>query len=396
MLLKAERIIMYIPVSRWLLAALVASTALLAACGSDSAKIGEDTAPRAAMVAQPEYYPADYGQLVDGSRNESGLLIYSNVAEYNWRDIIRGFNQKYPWIKVSTLDLGPGEIFERYYSEVSAKQKTSDLIVNAAPDAWLRFMSKDGIEPYLSAEDSKLPGWSKPVPGLYTASTDPLVIIYNKMLLKDLDPPTSLTQLSEMMIANPARFGNKVTTYDATSHSFAYALHWAVVNSGKLDGWDLFEKIGPLTQPESGGANMLDKVTSGEYLAAYYTSGATTFSQLSQGGRDRVVGWELPRDGTPVIMRGLAIPRGARSPLSARLMLDYLVSHEGQVAMGKGGMTPYRPDVKSEEVSFLTYADIVEKVGGTQNVILVNYAPAMLTEYKPFIERWGALFKEKK
>lgn len=388
---KREKQTMRTVYRRWLSAAALCTAAGLSACSGESSGPAEAPQQAAAAAPRPDYYPADYDKIVEASKQETGLLIYSNVAEYNWREILAGFKQHYPWIKVATLDLGPGEMFERYYSETSAKQKTADLIVNAAPDVWQRFVASGSVEPYPSAEDAKLPAWSKPSPGLYTASTDPLLIIYNKMLLKPAEYPASMTQLADLMTAEPDRFRNKVTTYDATSHSFAYAIHWTVVDQKKPSGWELMEKIGPLTRPESGGATMLDKVTSGEYLAAYYTSGATTFSQL-EGGRDRVVGWAFPSDGTPIMLRGMAVTRGGGNPNSAKLMLDFIASHEGQVAMGKGGMTPYRPDVTDDQVRYQTYHGIEQKVGA-DNIVLIGYEPRMVSEYKPFIERWSSLFK---
>src|SRR5918992_5158333 len=40
----------------------------------------------------PDYYPQDYEQIVEGSRGEGGLVIYSNMAECNWAPVIEGFN----------------------------------------------------------------------------------------------------------------------------------------------------------------------------------------------------------------------------------------------------------------------------------------------------------------
>lgn len=388
--------------NRWLsFAALAVASLALSACGGSAPESGKDG--NAASVARqqagplyPDYYPADYGKLVEDSKAEAGLLVYSNVAEYNWREILEGFKAKYPWIKVATLDLGPGEAFERYYSETSANKKSADLIVNGAPDAWQRFIQTGQQERYVSPETDKLPAWSRPFPGLYTLATDPMVIIYNKMLLKPSEYPESASQLAAMASADPARWRNKITTYDASSHSFAYAIHWSVVDHGKPAGWALMDRLGPLTRPESGGSTMLDKVMGGEYLAAFYTSGITVFPRMKDAGRDKIMGWALPKDGTPIMLRGMAITKAVKSPASARLMLDYMLSHDGQIAAGQGGMTPYRPDVKPGEVPYLTYGAIAEKLGGEQNMIVIGYDPDMVTEYKPFIARWNALFKTKR
>jgi len=42
---------------------------------------------RPAHAAQdlPSYYPEDYKKLIQASKNESGLLIYSVLAQSNWQ-----------------------------------------------------------------------------------------------------------------------------------------------------------------------------------------------------------------------------------------------------------------------------------------------------------------------
>ncbi|MBX9898942.1 MAG: ABC transporter substrate-binding protein [Qipengyuania sp.] len=389
-------------ITRWLTAvALAAAGVTLSGCGSETAEPGATNsiaaaAQDAAGPLYPDYYPADYAKLVGDAKKEPGLLIYSNVAEYNWREILEGFKKKHPWVKVATLDMGPSEVFERYYAEISTDKKTADLIVSSAPDAWQRFIAKGAQDEYVSPESDKVPEWSRPFPGLYTLATDPMIIVYNKLLLKPAEYPQRMRQLAAMATADPGRFRNKLTTYDASSHSFAYAIHWSVVDHGNPPGWALMEKIGPLTRPESGGSTMLDKVMGGEYLAAYYTSGITVFPRMNDRGRERIIGWALPKDGTPMMLRGMAVTKAARSPHTARLMLDYMLSHEGQVAAGRGGMTPYRPDVAAKEVPYLTYDAIAKRLGGEQNLIMIGYDPDMVTEYRPFITRWNALFKTKR
>ncbi|MFC4349582.1 ABC transporter substrate-binding protein [Kordiimonas lipolytica] len=339
----------------------------------------------------PDYYPADYEAMVEASRSEGSLLIYSNIAEYNWRDIFVGFSKKYPWIKIESIDLGPSTSFERYYSESSVGKRTADLIVTGAPDGWYRFAAKGGLAQYSSPEVEKMPEWSRPLPGLYTISADPMVIIHNKLLLKDA--PDSLADIRELT-EEGGRYRDKVTTYNATSHSFAYDIHWSVTKAFGDAAWPLFDDLGSLTRSESGGAVMVEKVTSGEYVAGYFVSGITVFQRMNQAGRDKIMGWSLIEDGTPVFHRGMGVTTGAESPNSARLMLDYILSHDGQVAVGKGGLTPYRPDVGKDEVPYLSYGGIVDEIG-EENIIHVEYDPEAYEQRDVFLARWKQAFRIK-
>src|SRR5207247_3432757 len=63
---------------------------------------------------------------------------------------------------------------------------------------------------------------------------------------------------------------------------------------------------------------------------------------------DAVLGYALISDGTPIITRGMGIAKKAQSPNAAKLMIDYVLSAEGQLAFADGGLTAYRPDVADQ------------------------------------------------
>lgn len=334
--------------------------------------------------------------LVAASRRESGLRVYSNMAEYNWREILEGFKRRYPWIRVETLDMGPTEAFERYYAETSARRASADMIVSSAPDAWLRFAQRRAAAGYRSPEEPRLPAWSLPLPGIYTLSADPMLMVYNKALLDPHQVPTGLNQLTALAAANPRKFAHRITTYDASAHALAYAVHWSAIDQRKPGGWDLMQRLAPYVRVETGGAAMLDKVTAGEYLVGYHVSAVTVLPQMLTKGRAKIVAWTLCADGTPVVPRGMAVTAAARSPTSARLLLDYLLSRDGQIAAAKGGLTPYRSDVRESDVPFLTHDSVIRRLGGESKVVMVGYDHRMVSQYDAFVARWNELFHRRR
>lgn len=329
---------------------------------------------------------------IERSRSEDDLQIYSNIAAYNWGPVLETFRSRYPWIKVEALDLGPAEAFERYYSESSVKHRTADLIAVAAPDSWMRFMDRGQVEPYVAADSAALPAWSKPAPGVYTISTDPMVMVYNRLLLKANEQrPDSLDQLAALVRSSPGLYAKRLTTYDATSHPFAYALHWAYVNKRGPKAWETLRTLGPQTRPEGGGATMIEKITAGEYVGAYFASSVTFLRRMKEESRERVLDWSLLRDGTPVMVRNIAITKASSHKSSAQLFLDFVLSRAGQIAVAKGGLTPYRSDVSKSEVPFLTFDSIRESIGES-NMIVVGCDRAMLTQQDQFLKQWRAAY----
>ena len=349
-------------------------------------------APAAGAQALPDYYPKDYAQIVEGSKKENKLVVYSIMAEYNWRPVIEGFKKKFPWIDVQTLDLGSGEVFERYYAEKASGAKTGDLMINGAVDKWLQFVARNELVEYESPESSKVPDWSKPRKGIYSVSADPMVIVYNKALIPEAQAPKSLADLTKMVSAAPAKFKNKITTYNAGTEAFGLAINWAYVKKNGDGAWKMFEDLGKVVRAEGSAGPMVEKITAGEYVAGYFVSAIVLYPRLNDPARARILGWAFPTDGTPIIIRGMGVPKGASNPNSAKLMLDHILSHEGQVAFWKGGLTPYRPDVKDDEVPRYTFSRVAKEAGGEQNLVIVDYDQEIIAKGPEFQAKWKKVY----
>jgi iron(III) transport system substrate-binding protein len=339
----------------------------------------------------PDYYPADYSTLIEESKNEDGLLIYSNMAQYNWAPVIEDFNKLYPWIEVSTLDLDSDEVFNRYLAEANSGAETGDLLASATPEGWLHVIEGGNIMEYESAEAGQLPEWSVPAPGVYTISTDPMVMVWNKLLLPEELQPKGIADLAEKVAANPDAFQDAVTTYDATKSSFGQAIN-AVFERAYPDAyWGMMEQLAPEVRPEASSGPMLAKLQSGEYKAGYFISGIVLFPKLNDPASSQIMGWAFPEDGTPLFQRLVAVPQKSGSPASAKLMLDFILSHAGQAAFGRGGLTPYRSGVTKEEVAFFTYDAVKEQVG-EENLLLIGLDKQLVEGADAFRDKWEDVF----
>ncbi|SUA59101.1 2-aminoethylphosphonate ABC transporter substrate-binding protein [Oligella ureolytica] len=345
-----------------------------------------------AFAEVPDYYPDNYKDLIEASKNEKGLVIYSNMADNNWQPVIESFNKSYPWIKIETLDLGSGTVHSRWEAEAGSNSRTADILVSGANDRWTRYGLNGEMLAYESPEKEHLPEFAKPYEGVYVVSTDPLVITYNTALLPEGKRPTGVSSLVKMATDEPKKFKGKITTYDAARNSFGLAAWWTTLNAKGDKGWEELRAIGPMIRGETSGGPMNEKIASGEYLAGIAVSGITIFPRLEQPG-GKILGFTFPDDGTPVMLRGLGIAKNTNNPNSAKLFLDYLLSNEGQTLIGKGGLTPYRDDVDESEVRY-TYQGIAEIVGA-DNMIIVGFDKALIDEASSFVEKWNAALNAK-
>lgn len=360
----------------FLRASLVAASLLTLSLGASA-----QTAP------VPDYYPADYADLVEGSRAEAGLVIYSNMADNNWAPLVAGFKAQYPWIGVETLDLGSGTVHSRWEAEAGSGSRSADILVSGANDRWASYGVEGGkLLAYESPELAHLPEFSNPYPGVNVLSSDPLVIVYNAALLPEDKRPTGLASLVEDTLADPGTFNGRITTYDAARNSFGLAAWWNYMNVKGEDGWANLRQIGPMIRGETSGGAMNEKTATGEYVAGIAVSGITIFPRLEQPGGE-ILGFSFPDDGTIVMLRGIGIPEGAANPNSAKLFVDYALSQEGQTLVGKGGLVPYREDVPEDQVRY-TYQGLSDVVGA-ENLIIAGFDEGLITQANDFVAKWN-------
>jgi len=351
----------------------------------------------AALIAMPAFaqglptgYPADYADLVAKARTEGKLLIYSNMGLENWQPIIDAFNAKYPEIRVETLDLGPAEVFTRYRAETGTGVATGDLLAAGSIIDWIQAAQDGLVADYASPEKPNLPAWSMPMPGVFTFSADPIVTIYNKMVVPEELRVASMQDFFKNVAAHPDMFKGKVGTYDG-QFAFGESINYAFVRSHGDDAWKWFDEAGPSIKPGGGAGGMIEKTVSGEFTASYFVSGPVLFARL-QDGLSELIDWKFPSDGTPVFLRGVGVAEKAPHPAAARLMLDFILSEDGQKAVGAGKLTPYRPGVELEGDNAYSLDEVIKAIGGEDKMILIDYDRKMLADHAGFIARWAKAF----
>lgn len=371
---------------------------LLAACGGGGTAASPTAAPAAAeptaapaaaggeATAAPAAASGDNAAMVEASKNEKdGLLVYSIMSETNWKPVLEGFAAKYPWIKVTTTDLGAYEVFERYYTEAAGNARTADFIATTAPDGWINFVKKGEVDPYVSAEDANVPDIGKVDKGVYAVSTDPMVFVWNKALLAN--PPKTMAELVDMIAKDPATFNGKLITYDAAGEGFGYGLNWFYTKAKGDDGWKALQAIGS-TKPkiQTSGGKMIDAVLAGESVLGFFVSNITVQPRLAKAAE--LLGYSFVPDAQVVAVRPMAVTKHAASPNSAKLLVDYILSSEGQIAFAKGGLTAYRTDVADQAPLHLS--QVSKAVGGDDKLIFSRPEADIADQAKhdEFITKW--------
>ncbi|HWI30030.1 MAG TPA: extracellular solute-binding protein [Microbacterium sp.] len=363
----------------------IAAVGMLAGCSGGG---GGATAPTNPIAEGefPDYYPADYQDIIDASKEESGeLTIYSNTDQENWAPIFRDFQKKYPWVKkINANNLDSDEVFQRQLSESATGSSTADLLVSNAAQAWAEFAEDPSVLlEYASPELPELPEFAQLLPNVYSMSTDPMTIAYNTALMDEA--PTGIASLAEIVAADPEKYADKITTRDING-AFGFTVSY-VFTQAREESWSDLEQILPLARPETSSGTQGEKILAGEYLAGFFISAAPAYPIVdSSNGIFQVV---FPEDGTVVLPRGIGITPDAPNVNTAKLFVDFVLSEEGQAAVAEGGLTSYRDSVKAAE-GLHTYQEVVDAVG-EDNVIFANYELVPDADVQEFIGRWDGL-----
>lgn len=361
--------------------------------GATSLAALASTARLAHAESVPAGYPADYGAIIEGSKAENNLLMYTNMSVDRWEGVNNAFKAKYPWINIQNLDGNSADIFERFLAENGSGAQSADLLVNVGPANWIDLSEKGLIEPYVSPEAAAYPESMRPLPGIYTIIADPILLMWNKATLPAERVPTGIADLVEKVKANPSVFNGKMVTYPAHTSSFGYTLHYAFAKKHGDAAWAWYDVLGPQSKVESSAGTMVEKLTAGEYNLIYFCGSGSGWPAVRDPARAELLGWSFIADGTPLMPRPGAVSSKAKNPNAAKLMLDFLLSHEGQATFGGNGRMVVRPDVTSADVGGeYTYSSVVEQVGDG-NAIVIDYDRDQVDDYNAFLQRWKAAYK---
>ncbi|NVN49289.1 extracellular solute-binding protein [Mycolicibacterium hippocampi] len=357
---------------------------VLAACGSSDSPTTD-----LAEGSYPDYYPAEYSEIVEASRDEAPLDVYSIMSAEDWAPLLEGFNQLYPWIEVRTVDLGTTEVFERYYAEAATSAPTADAIVSIAADGWQRFIDRGELQPYQSPELAELPEWSHEWAGdgLYVMSADPFSIVYNETLLPEgAEPPESFADVVQLVQSDPDFYQGKVATYAGDAQ---WGMFWFIDRKLREKFWDGMRSMGPALRFEASGGAMGEKMVSGEYAIAIYAPLSTI-----PRGSDSFLKFALMDDAQPISDRSIGITKQAKAPNSAKLLIDFLLSEAGQQLIPLMERVPYRPSVQAavEETGWWHLSGIIDEVG-EDAIVQMGPTPDILIdgEYDRIIDGFAQL-----
>jgi len=286
---------------------------------SAAAAWGQTKKP-ATLAELAAYSGADRQQiLLAGAKAEGKVVWYTSLAGSSYKELTKGFEAKYPGIRLEAYRAAGRELLSKVLAEGQAKQYLADAFESTLP--LLKSLREErALTPYFSAHLSKYPAGAteKADPGLiYWAviRESYIGLGYNTNLIRANAVPRSFADLLK------AEFKGKIgfATSDTGSRTLGAIL--------KFKGQEFLKqfKSQQVSLHSISGRAIADLVISGELALS-----PTVFREhaLESKGKGAPIDW-APLDVVPTNAGGVSLSAYAPHPHAALLLVDFLMSPEG-------------------------------------------------------------------
>ncbi|MGH7315150.1 MAG: ABC transporter substrate-binding protein [Candidatus Rokuibacteriota bacterium] len=277
--------------------------------------------------------------LHEAAKKEKELTWYT--AHYNSETaaaICQGFEKKYPGVKCNYIRTTAQVAYQRLAQDQKAGIAQASVISSTDQGHYTRMKQDGWLQPYkpksLTEQVEAFRPFNDPE-GQFVATAAGLVLItYNTSVVGASEAPKKWTDL-----ADPKWKGKVSIGHPGFS---GYVGTW-VVQMRKLYGWDYFKKL-ELNKPRIG-RSINDTVTMLNAKESIVAAGpsATTLESRAKGNPLAVV---YPEDGALLMVSASGILKNAPAPNAAKLLMEYLLSRDGNEVMAKHFQDPVNKHVK--------------------------------------------------
>lgn len=333
----------------------------------------------------PAGYPDDYAQLVEAAKSQGKVVVYTSTDISQAQTMLDAFTQKYG-IQVEYNDLGTNGAYNRAISEAAANQMGADIVWSSAMDLQMVLAADGYAETYASPETGNLPEWAVYQDQIYATTVEPIGIIYNTGAISEEEFPRTRADLIAYLNENRDKLRGKVATFDPEKSGTGFLHHTNDVEQTD-NFWDLAKALGAVgVRTYSSSGSMRETVVSGENVMSINIIGSYALEWVQDSPN---LGVAFGEDYTAAFSRLALLTKGAPHPDAGKLLIDFMLSHEGQSALAAGGL----PSVRSDVTTGLNIDSLNERVGGSLKPIAVS--EDLLTYMAPqkrveFFREWNA------
>ncbi len=315
------------------------------------------------------YTGADRNDLVlEGARKEGVVTIYSTViVNQALRPIADAFSKKYPFMKVNYWRGDTGDLMAKIGAEIRADNLVADVIEGSLGEI---AVAAGVTQPFTSPMITGFPeAYRDPQQNWAPTRFNYFGLAYNTKLVSPADVPKTYEDLLD-----PRWSGKMAWRIDDCCGNLLFITNlrkaW-----GEERAMDYLRKLGKqkLINFAAGSARTLvDRVIAGEYPIAI---NIFAHHPLISAGKGASVSTQL-LEPVPASAAQVMVVRGVKRPNAALLLVDFILSDDGQAILSKAEYFPARTGVPA--LASMAAA-VPSNSGKKDNFIspadVVNYSP---------------------
>lgn len=312
-------------------------------------------------------------RLLEGARKEGQVIIYSAmIVNQALRPLIDSFNRKYPGVRASYWRGDSEDIAAKLAAEMRAKNLSVDVVEGTGVGELV--VEADLVQPFYTPEIAGAPKTLHDPRRLWAPTRlSYFSVAYNTRLV----PPEKAPKTFEDLL-DPQWKGKMSWRIGSSSGTPLFITNLRMA-WGEEKAMEYFRKLADqkIVNFGSGSARTLvDRVIAGEYPIAL---NIFAHHPLISAAKGAPVNSQL-MDPVATTTATAAIPKGVRRPHAALLLIDYILSKEGQEILSRADYFPVREDVDPKpELARVVPA----KAGVPSNIVL----PESLGKYADSSEK---------
>lgn len=281
---------------------------------------------------------------IDAAKQEGRIVWYTGLLiDGAVRPIIAAFEKKYPGITIDAARYAAPDILLRVQNEQQAQRYEVDVVDGTA--AIPALINADFLQVYKSGEAADYAEDLKDPEGLWTAFTSYFTTAgYNSSMVSADEAPKTYEDLLD-----PKWKGAMAWPDDPSMIGPPGFIKLVLDKMGEEKGMEYLKQLATqnIAKVPASQRVVLDQVIAGQYALGLST---LTHHYVISQSRGAPVEW-VKLDPLGQVVSTIGLVKNAPHPNAGKLLIDFILSEEGQELMREAGYIPTHPNVEPSDPS---------------------------------------------
>ena len=268
------------------------------------------------------------------------VMLYSSMQEAQLQAIEQAFEAKYPTVDMEYYYAGGGKLVTKMTTEAKdGGQIASDVVWLGDPSDYEAFKANGWLEPYVSPETDHIAKEYIDAEGYYTAGRlVTMGIAWNLGLVEEADAPKTWNDLLD------PKWYNQIIMTDPSQASTTKYWMAAMMQSEKY-GPAYFEALRDNgVELESGTTATHNRVADASYQVGICLDYVSA-NLIAEGSP---MAFHYTTEDVITMTSPIAMIKGCANPDNAKLLMDFILSKEGQEVLVANNLVSVRDDVEMQ------------------------------------------------